>query len=280
MGKRDRLKKRHPEIEQTILNILLTMTSDKECVLHPTMAKEILKDIIDHMSNKNILKDYRTFSNTQEILFNEEFIAAYDWAMENNTGKDHPYHNNRHLRAVTFTAIQGATSEGMDTNTIRNVALAAIFHDMDHKGTPGDDDINIENAINAFTTYNNRTGLCGPEDTRKITELIQATRYPYITPAEDLTPAQCVLRDADILQGHLCSDYINLLVYPLFTEMNKGTEKTMIEQLTSQIGFIESMSFITPWAKNIHEKHKQRLIDAVTGEIKSLTENWNTLYGI
>jgi hypothetical protein len=175
------------------------------------------------------------------------------------------------MEQVVMTAIKGGIHYGLTPRETRTLAIAAIFHDMGHKGTPGDDDTNITTAIKYFNEYNDQTHVCTPKQATTVEELIRATRFPYVVPGEDLTLHQSILRDSDILQGHFSDDYMGKIVLPLFKEIHPP-EKNITELLENQIKFINGMTFITDWAKSIHEKNKEILVSQVRDMEKKIQQ--------
>src|SRR5262245_49739105 len=89
-----------------------------------------------------------------------------------------PYHNARHILHVTYQCYIACVSYGhkLTKREMRNLLIAAMFHDFDHSGLTGDDDLNIARALRALQKF------ILPEDQShrdEIEYLIKATEYPY-----------------------------------------------------------------------------------------------------
>ena len=115
----------------------------------------------------------------------------------------HPYHNFRHMLHVMWLCYQACCFYHVDLHVdmthrrMRNLLIAALFHDVDHSGLKGEDDLNIERAIRFFQKH------ILPEDRpygRSIIELIRATQYPYVIPSVVLSLEGLIIRDADMAQ--------------------------------------------------------------------------------
>jgi hypothetical protein len=193
---------------------------------------------------------------------------TYEWVMKNNQSKDLPYHSNYHLKMVAETALKGcdAYHTAFDDKVKKLVVSAALFHDFNHTGSGVDDDENIKIAIESFENYNKEFNIFSKDDENFIIELIKSTRYPYEKTSYDLTLAQNILRDSDILQGHFTDDYLKRTVFALQKEGYSNKDKVVA--LEGQIKFLESLKFGTHWANQLHEENYQRLVDIVNNEIE------------
>ena len=125
-----------------------------------------------------------------------------------------PYHNSFHLENVCVFAILGCLHYKIPSINIRLVATAALFHDFNHPGMKNDDE-NIIESIKGFLNFNLEYNLFEDEEVSTIVELIKSTRYPYLNSCSNLTKLQMIIRDADILQGPFCQNYISTVVMAL-----------------------------------------------------------------
>jgi len=126
---------------------------------------------------------------------------------------------------------------------IRNLLIAAMFHDYDHRGLIGDDDINIVLATRGLERHildEDRPSF------NVIRSLINATEYPYKGPSESLSLSAQIIRDADLSQV-LSVAWIQQVVFGLATEWNKKP----IEVLAMQGPFMSSLKFHTEWAQKL-----------------------------
>lgn len=210
-------------------------------------------------------------NNLYKVINNLGLGKAYNYVMTNNQGNKNPYHNNFHLESVANTALEGCLYYSkcntdifklpiLDTEAIQLVLLAALFHDFNHTGSGKDDRLNISIAKDGFYNFL----LTEPDmiETWKvhiIYDLIDATCYPYTIENKDLNLLQKIIRDADILQGMLCQNYIHGVVGALAQEMNLPF-KTMIE---GQESFLRNSIFATDWANDLKAKILPDVVEKV-----------------
>ncbi len=149
---------------------------------------------------------------------------------------------------------------------MRNLLIAILFHDFDHSGMLGEDDLNIERAVRGLQKH------ILPKDLPflgEISALIrEATQYPYVVAADQLSLSGQILRDADVSQVFSVA-WIQQVIIGLASEWGK----TPIDVLKMQEPFLRTLKFHTQWAK---EQFPQRDIEAKIAEahelIKLLTE--------
>lgn len=180
-----------------------------------------------------------------------------------------PYHNFRHMCHVMWLCHQ-ACAFYIDTLTkreMRNLLVAALFHDFDHTGKPGPDAINIARAVAGLKKH------LAPEDTgefENIAALIKATEYPYTVPSEQVSFSGQIIRDADLSQA-LSVAWIQQVVFGLATEWGR----TPLEVLRAQSAFHDNLKLHTDWAQQlfprsvIEEKivEARELVDLLIGEL-------------
>lgn len=166
----------------------------------------------------------------------------YNWVMEKNSGKFNPYHNNFHLENIAEIILKHLPFASETKEFRTKIITAALFHDFDHSGGKlKNDDENITLALNGYFYY---CETYKEEVDNDIIGLIECTRYPYKTDGSDLTEMQKILRDADILQGMFCQNYINGVVRALAQEIDISFEK----MLEGQEAFLTNTKFLTKWA--------------------------------
>lgn len=156
---------------------------------------------------------------------------------------NHPYHNFRHCTHVLFLCHEGARFHQRDLTQrqIRNLLIAAIFHDYDHRGVAGDDLQNIELAIAGLRE------VILPEDVDHLDDielLLRGTQFPYVVSDSDLSLEGLILRDADMMQAFSVA-WIQQVVFGLAAEWGKSP----IEVLKMQKGFLGSIKFKTAWGR-------------------------------
>lgn len=152
-----------------------------------------------------------------------------------------PYHNVRHMLHVFWESYDGALYMGLNKREMRNLLIAALFHDYNHMGKKGDDSINIQRAFDSLDSH------LLDEDKPYINEIksaISATKYPY-DPSKKFTQNQLILRDADQSQT-FSSVWIQSVLYDLGEELEMSYE----QMLKLQVPFLENMKFNTEWGIN------------------------------
>lgn len=170
------------------------------------------------------------------------------------------YHNFRHMLHVVYQCHEALKFYRMDTfSSNRALLVAAIFHDYEHTGRAGNDDLNIELAIRGFRKH------ILPHDENikeEVERLIRSTQFPYVEEASDLS--SMILRDADLTQA-LSVAWIQQVVFGLAVEW--GT--TPLAVLKSQKQFLGALQFKTAWAK---EAYPESAIKAKIDEAEALLE--------
>lgn len=154
-----------------------------------------------------------------------------------------PYHNFRHIFHVVWLCYQACQfyRDKLTPRQMRNLLIAAIFHDFDHVRHLGDDDINIQLAVRALERHvltEDRGNLM------EIRSLITATQYPYTVDTDRLTLMGQIIRDADLSQA-LSVAWIQQVIFGLAEEWRK----TPVEVFKMQGPFMKSLNFYTEWAR-------------------------------
>jgi hypothetical protein len=174
-----------------------------------------------------------------------------------------PYHNFRHMSHVFWLCYQASIfyNDTLTKREKRNLLIAALFHDFDHLGRFGSDDINIERSLRALKKH-----IC-PEDIpheNSIGSLIKITEYPYKVPSDNIDMMGKILRDADVSQA-LNVAWIQQVVFGLAAEWNKAP----MEVLRMQRGFHQNLIFHTEWARTRFPREE---IDRKIAEAEGLIE--------
>ena len=189
----------------------------------------------------------------------------YKYVMENNKSKYLPYHNNFHLEQVCKYSLLIAEASGLALEDKKLLAVAALFHDFNHSGGEfKDDSENITVALRGFLEFDKwlkymRYEPYSTDQKLMIYRLIAGTKYPYTTDGTDLLFSGKILRDADVLQGLFCQNYVNGIVRALSTESGIPFE-TMLK---GQIGFITGVKYLTEPAINMSASKIPEIIKLV-----------------
>ena len=182
---------------------------------------------------------------------------------------DNPYHNFRHMLHVTWLCYRACEYYlgRISPREMRNLLIAALFHDFDHRGVAGDDSVNIALAIKALNQY------LLSEDRKyfdEIVAVIKATEFPHKIPAAELKLCGRILRDADVAQA-LEPTWLYQVIFGLAAEL----EKTLIEMLKIQEQFLSGLNFSTDWARKQFPvssiKEKEQEIKELIGLIEEPT---------
>lgn len=196
-------------------------------------------------------------------IYEGDLIEYFQIIFNHAQNLQHPYHNFRHIFHVVWLCYQACIFyvEMLTPREMRNLLIASLFHDFDHSGMMGNDDLNIERAIREFKKYVIQKDR---EYIEEIISLIQATEYPYKTPSEGLVLCGQIIRDADMSQA-LSEAWIQQVIFGLASEWNKKP----IEVLEMEGAFHKNLKFHTEWALSMFS---QRDIDKKVTEARELLE--------
>jgi hypothetical protein len=139
---------------------------------------------------------------------------------------------------------------------MRNLLIAALFHDFDHSGKAGNDDLNIEISIRGLKKH------IAPEDAEyfeEICDIIRPTEYPYKVSSESLSLSQQIMRDADMSQA-FSTAWIQQVIFGLAKEWSMAP----IKVLEIQEPFLSGIKFSTVWAKRKFDEQtiKEKIAEA------------------
>lgn len=199
------------------------------------------------MESKNVRGSIPDIIKNVAGVYEGDLQAYFRAVFKNAKNLNTPYHNFRHMCHVLWLCHDACVFYGnqIPKREARRLMIAALFHDFNHTGRPGPDNINIELAITGFRTHL-QPGDLTPEDIYPIEWLIRCTEYPYRSPSENLElPAQ-IIRDADLSQA-LAPAWIQQVIFGLAQE--RGKEPSDV--LKMQIPFHNKLNFATEWAKQL-----------------------------
>jgi len=154
-----------------------------------------------------------------------------------------PYHNFGHMFYVFWVCYEACKfyRDELSPRQMRNLLIAALFHDFDHCGMVGNDDLNIERALRGLKQHIAEVDKPYFDD---IAALIKATQYPYAVDLESLSLSGQILHDADASQC-LSPTWIQQCVFGFSREW----QVTPCEVLRRQKPFLEGTKFLTSWAR-------------------------------
>ncbi len=198
-------------------------------------------------------------------LYEGNLVSYFRALFRHADNLNNPYHNFRHVCHVLWLCYKACIfydcSNGLSKRQMRNLLVAALFHDFDHTGKTGPDSVNIARAIKGLKKY---LATEDKEEFEKIEMLIQYTEYPYVIPHDQVTLSGHVLRDADLSQA-LSVAWIQQVVFGLAKEWGKPP----LDVLRAQEVFHGNLKFHTLWAQ---EMFPRNLIESKISEAKELVE--------
>ncbi len=154
-----------------------------------------------------------------------------------------PYHNLRHMLHVTWLCYRACKfyRDKLTPRQMRSLLIAAMFHDFDHTGTLGHDDLNIIRALRGLAKH---IDPADKDHEAEIAQMIRGTQYPYVIEVEELDLCGQILRDADVSQAFSVA-WVQQVVLGLASEWSK----TPLEVLRMQEPFLGSLVLRTEWAR-------------------------------
>ena len=183
-----------------------------------------------------------------EIIDKYEYLQkAFKYILLNSKSNNGPYHNLNHLLTVLKYCYLGALSEGIkDEKELRELLVAAIFHDVNHTIGKEKDDVNVQNSKDAIDKFVKQEEI--DVDTDYMNKLLDATQYPYVIEGKDLDLKQGIIRDADLMQV-LEYNWIHQNIAGLSSELKMD----FLDFVQPQRKFLESAAFNTDWGKKMHK---------------------------
>lgn len=198
-------------------------------------------------------------------LYEGNLIPYYQALVADSTGRSNPYHNARHGLHVMCAVYAGAKFHNLPPREVRNLCIAAPFHDINHSGkSRGKDSLEIEVALMTLRQY------IQPEDDgelRNISDIIRATEYPYVMPKDALSVSQQLIRDADMSQNF--SDvWIQQSWFGLAEELGYDP----IAFLGVRPAFLRNIEFHSEWGRAVLEPERLPKILEAEEYIRALGE--------
>ena len=180
------------------------------------------------------------------ISMKEELIASAKSFVKKlfriiNKEHNYVYHNWQHSKNVCEEAVKIATHSGLDSATIENIAIAALFHDVGYEINSDEHEKRGAEIAEEFLL----TKGIKQERINKIKNLILATKV--FTPPESFE--EMVMKDADL--SHLGKPHFFKNYYNLQKELNTVFQMGIDDEewCRSTIEFINKQKFYTDYAK-------------------------------
>ena len=191
--------------------------------------------------------------NFVEVFKKFDYLGeALSYIIKNSKSNFSPYHNLNHNLVVTVFSYYIGHSEKLSDKEMKELLIAAIFHDYNHTAGEQKDDVNIKNAKDGVKKFVEDNDV--DVDLDKIYEILGATEFPYKIEDDKLNTQQKIIRDADMTQlfehARLQSNYLGLA-----KEMKIDYKK----QLDGQGKFYKSLKFRTKFGKKLWEKLSKQI---------------------
>ena len=182
----------------------------------------------------------------QGNVYEGDLKESFKKFVEHATNLYHPYHNFRHSTHILWLCYQASLfyKGQLSKREIRNLLIAALFHDFDHVGKVDVTDIeNIEKAIKGLEKHISQEDA---EYIEEISSLIRYTEFPHKNSGSEIPLSGQILRDADLSQV-LSNAWMQAILLGLGQERGK----TFAEMLKGQVSFLENVTFVTEWAQEM-----------------------------
>lgn len=196
----------------------------------------------------SIKKNENKLIEAIEIIDKYEYLQkAFKYILLHSKSNNGPYHNLNHLLTVLKYCYLGALSEDIkNEKELRELLIAAIFHDVNHTIGKEKDDVNVKNSKEAISKFVKQEEI--DVDIDYINKLLDATQYPYIIEGKDLDLKQGIIRDADLMQVFEYN-WIHQNIAGLSSELKMD----FLDFVQPQRKFLESATFNTDWGKKMYK---------------------------
>ena len=181
---------------------------------------------------------------------------ALSFILKNSKSIYSPYHNLNHNVTATVFAYYTGKSEKLSKEEMKELLIAAIFHDYNHTAGESKDDVNIKNAKKGVKQFveENKVDV----NLEKIDDILDATEFPYKIEDDKLNIQQKIIRDVDLMQ----------LFEPMRLQFNYlGLQKeagiTFEKQLENQQKFYKILNFKTKFGKELYKKFSKEINDEI-----------------
>lgn len=214
-------------------------------------------------------------TSTVDVISRIYDIDQYwDMIKNNNPSNTKPYHNLWHITCVTTYCHIMAMDEGLNLYDMKILLLAAMFHDYGHFSK--DDSLNIRLAKDIFSQcllkFNGSEYYSSAiqQMEREVHAIIDATKYPYEIPDDDLYICQRIIRDADLLQWTEPT-----IIEHVFEGLSKEMSINIRDFLPRNKKFIKDTltNYRTDWAKNRANRLYKNQMNLVNAFEKTLSHH-------
>jgi len=186
---------------------------------------------------------------------------ALNYIIHNSDSNYAPYHNLNHNVTITVMAFTLGKMEKISETEMKELLIAAIFHDFNHSAGKTKDGANIKKAKLGVEDFLEKEKIS--VDLKKVNEILEATEYPYVIKESDLTLQQQIIRDADFLQLSE-PNRLQANILGMASETNNDVKKW----LTIQKGFVSNCKFNTKSAKELKDIFWDEMVEELEYLIK------------
>ncbi|QZE57515.1 phosphohydrolase [Erwinia phage pEa_SNUABM_1] len=169
------------------------------------------------------------------------------------------YHSTEHMKHVTALALWLLDCEAVHdwqySNGAVPLAIACMFHDMNHSLGQKDDAYNVQQAIAALekAAHHELADAVLIDNCDIAADLIRVTQFPYSDDRKPKNMIERCIRDADILYG-MQSFVIDYVMYGLRDEVNSNLEMpypfSRQDWAAGRVDFLRSVEMFTPTGKD------------------------------
>ena len=200
------------------------------------------------------VKEYRLTGISdvlEDLVFIFDLQHLYSYYLKYNTALNAPYHNHYHVMCMMANCYEAGIHEDLSSAELRQLLIAAMFHDFDHSAGKSEDMVNIKIAMITVECLR-AAGLLSHDDALVVRDIISVTQYPFVH--EPVTKLQRIIRDADLMQPYEENAAVRLKQYE---GLKQEIETKLQRKLTNdefanglKKFFKEEVVWYTEWARN------------------------------
>ena len=208
--------------------------------------------------------------SVKTICINIGIEKQLHFVLNKNPSNNLPYHNLLHTLSMVDSCFKAASFYNLPLISIRQLCVAALFHDYDHSGGKLPDSENIKAAIAGFNIQNSMVGHPNYiEFATTVPRFISVTEYPYVVVPHCIE--EKILRDCDLL-SIMYDDWYERVVIGLGQEMcvKAGRVITEREMIEGQLEFLSKVTMFTDWGKQKFQFHYHRVFGDLEAKLEKL----------
>ena len=190
-------------------------------------------------------------AKVEELCDRFDVVRHYEKVRDHNPANDLPYHNWYHTLCMVEKCVEGANWHNLPWQSIRNLIVAALFHDYAHSGGRTNDTENIARAVRCLAN----TGPALAMNIVDVEQIIRVTEYPYVL--EPVCIEHRIIRDADLMQVLRIDTWEEMVIHGLRKEIEVklGNPLSVLEMCAGQIDFLRKIKVHSDWGKEVFYKN-------------------------